>query len=1092
MGWFVLLRARTHWLLITAAFLTVVLATSVLASLTAFTSAVGDAGLSRSLEHHLASRSLVDVRSPLGADDTRSTDKAVRDQLADLFPGQSVKTEASTQSARYTLPADLPQSGTGAASSEPDFTILASFERARMELAEGEWPATAAGGEHAAVQAMLSEPAARLLGLAPGDELELTSPQKDAAPVRVELSGVYRAVDGTHPYWRLDPLEGQGAQTLSFTTYGPFVVDESAFATGTVPAAEGRWQADADFSSLTTAQLADVRARTSAAVSSFGVDGAEVTTELPEVLDSLERSLLVSRSTLLIGALQLVLLAGLALLLVARLLAAERTEENALLRARGGSSTGLGTLAAGEALLLTLPAALLAPWTVTPLVGWLSGNGALADAGVQLVPERTAAVWWVTAATALLCACAMTLPALRTPERGGRRRAAALRGGLDIALVVLAVLAYLQLLRRQDDSGVLNVGTGGPLAIDPVLVAAPALALLAGTVLALRLLPPLTRLGERLAARSRVLTAPLAGWQLSRRPTRVAAPATLLVLAVSMGVFSLGQGASWERSQSDQADFRTGADVLVTGSSLPRFGQGGVYQELPDVVHSAPVARSEFQVAEGRNTQLLATDTRHLDELIPLRDDLADAPFATLLDTGEDKRRGPSLDFGSVEDRWQFKARLSVSDMAGKPVGEPGPASQIHAVVEDRHGVPYRVAVGRVQAGEEERTHTVDLGALAGEGAYAGPLHLVGLEASAEVPTDEPQRHQLSLSGLTGISDHRWEGEVDTTNHAQLALPTKDGEPKVRGVTTPSDGQLRVELSTGLARTQDGATGAAPGASTPVNTVRLTADRATDSTPPSAVVTDAYLEASGAEVGDEVKVQVAGTEITVRITGSVRALPTAQGVPGEDGGAVLLDLSELEYALSTAGGRPAEQSDWWLATKPGKSRQVAAELRDRADVESVTSRTEVAEQLRGDPLGAGPRTALTATAFAAVLLAATGFAASVTGAVRERGREFAVLRALGASRRQLARVIGVEHVVLVALSLAVGTALGALLLRMVLPLIVLSADAGQVTPPLLIQLPLGQLALMLAAMAVVPLLAVAVIALRRGASGGVEQAQGER
>ena len=57
------------------------------------------------------------------------------------------------------------------------------------------------------------------------------------------------------------------------------------------------------------------------------------------------------------------------------------------------------------------------------------------------------------------------------------------RAGLDIALVVLAVLAGWQL--RQYSA----VSDGGTAGIDPVLALAPALALAAGSVATLRLLP---------------------------------------------------------------------------------------------------------------------------------------------------------------------------------------------------------------------------------------------------------------------------------------------------------------------------------------------------------------------------------------------------------------------------------------------------------------------------------------------------------------------------------------------------------------------------------------------------------------------------
>lgn len=139
-----------------------------------------------------------------------------------------------------------------------------------------------------------------------------------------------------------------------------------------------------------------------------------------------------------------------------------------------------------------------------------------------------------------------------------------MRAGADLGLLLIAAVAYWQ-LDRQSGSGALSGDQAGNLGIDPLLVTAPALALLAGTVLTLRLLPPAAKLAERRAAKGRGLPAALAGWQFSRRPLRGAGPVLLLVLSVAMGMLAIGQSASWNRSQSDQADFGSGAAVRLVG-----------------------------------------------------------------------------------------------------------------------------------------------------------------------------------------------------------------------------------------------------------------------------------------------------------------------------------------------------------------------------------------------------------------------------------------------------------------------------------------------------------------------------------------------
>lgn len=143
-----------------------------------------------------------------------------------------------------------------------------------------------------------------------------------------------------------------------------------------------------------------------------------------------------------------------------------------------------------------------------------------------------------------MCALAVAVPAWRASFAGGvgtraQALAAPLRAGADVGLLAVAGVA-LRLLGDQD-SGAVTADRGGVLGVDPLLVVAPALVLLAGTVLVLRLLPLLARVGERLVTRGHGLTAAMVGWQFSRRPMRGAGPVLLLVISVALGVMAIGR-----------------------------------------------------------------------------------------------------------------------------------------------------------------------------------------------------------------------------------------------------------------------------------------------------------------------------------------------------------------------------------------------------------------------------------------------------------------------------------------------------------------------------------------------------------------------
>lgn len=1128
---FVLLRVRAHLLLIAAALLTVVLTTCVLATFTAFTGAIGDAALRRTLEHQAAGQATVEVQADLADVDAKALDTDLNKTLAGSFAGLPTHVDSSTRSGPYGLPLSLRPAG-AAKGTDPDLTLLATFARSRVTLAKGTWPAVAAQGA-AQVQVAVPEAAAVALKVGPGDVIALAN-RLGGAGLRIKITGVYRPVDSAAPYWHLDPLGGRGVHTVAFTTYGPMLADPGTFASGRVAAASMSWQAAGDFS---TAGAGDITAlensvrETEARLHEGQVTSvAQASSDLPGLLDGLRRSLLVTRSTLLIGALQLVILAGFALLLVAQLLAEERAGETSLLRARGGSRARVGRLAAGEALLLAVPAAIVAPLLAGPVTRMLAGTGAMARTGVSLGDGNAGTAWLVSLCAALACAFAVIVPALRSggsyaAERAARSRRGALPGalqaGADLGLVVIAGVAYWQLHRRASGSGALSSNAAGGLGVDPVLVAAPALCLLAGTVLVLRLLPLAAKLGERRAARGRGLALALAGWQLARRPRRGAGAALLLVLTVAMGMFAIGQGASWDRSQRDQAEYAVGADARVTSMTTPPFGQAGIYTSVPGIRAAAPAAREDLLLTQNRHATALAIDTEKAGKVMQVRSDLTGGrPIADLLKPLQPPKIAHPGGFtlpGTAR-KVTFTATLQVLHGASGA----GP-DHLSAVVQDAEGVPYEFALGDLPPDGAPHPLVLDLAAQSGPsgGGPAGPLRLIRIKAAYSLPGSD-QQHVLTMSGArvtdkdgsvrplapaagTWIADSALDDP--TLGDLPGSKPPATSDPRTTGPVLMS-----LAYRTGSLELDAGAYNQPP-------TVTVQISTETPSPPVlAAVATDSYLRALGAKVGSTVAIELNGVDTQVKITGSMRGVPgtgdavtvigpeatasagsdasdgsdTVQAAgANKDAGTLVLDLRAVNEVLESQAAQPMEPTEWWLSTDPGDTAKVAAALRARTDVDTVLVRDEAAAELRADPLGAGPQSALPAAVVAAAVLAAVGFAVSSAGAIRERNAEFAVLRALGAPRRKLARMIAAEQGLLVLISLAVGVVLGALLTRLVTPLIVLTAQASQPVPSLLVRMPVGRLAQLLALVLVMPVLVVLATAVRRGDPAAALRRQGE-
>jgi ABC-type antimicrobial peptide transport system permease subunit len=143
------------------------------------------------------------------------------------------------------------------------------------------------------------------------------------------------------------------------------------------------------------------------------------------------------------------------------------------------------------------------------------------------------------------------------------------------------------------------------------------------------------------------------------------------------------------------------------------------------------------------------------------------------------------------------------------------------------------------------------------------------------------------------------------------------------------------------------------------------------------------------------------------------------------------------------------------------------------------------ERLTRDPVALGISGALSLGFVAAAVFSVLGFAVSAAVSTSERTTEFAVLRSLGLSDRQLSAWLALEGGITAALALAGGIALGALVAWLVLPFVSLAGEGGRPFPEVIVELPWQAVAVLtgslLTALAVV--LAVQILLLRRLALG---------
>ena len=1119
-------RTRADWPIVVAAGLIALLAATLLAAGPIYSSAVSVAGLHRQLESAPVADAAVSIVARVAPADVPAADSAVRETIADTLAPVGVDVVGLGASDTFTLPGQDPDAIRDLAT----IGFLDGVED-HATLIDGAWPAS--GGAGTPVEVALVEPVADALGLHVGDVVPLESRVGEDRIVDVIVAGVYRPNDPTERYWFGDPSLTEGlVESEQYRTFGPFLAAPEAFLT---EAGEQRarlaWHAFphiADIGIDGVDRLSARLGRLSATVEQTLPESfAAAETGLPAILADADRSLLVSRTGVLLLMAQLAILAAYAIALTADLIVDHRRLDTALMRSRGAGPLQVGLLALAEAFLVVLPAAILGPWLAAAALRLFNVAGPLAGVGLTIEPVVGVDAYVAAGAAALGCAALLVLPAVfaarsYAAERAGKARQETRplgqRLGLDIALIVLTGVGLWQLRLY---GAPLTQTVQGQLGVDPLLVAAPAIGLLAGSVLALRLLPLLASAAERVTSRGKRLVGSLGSRQLARRPLRYTRAALLLMLAISMGVFAVSYTTTWTQSQADQADFRVGADLRV----VPVRGPGGLPPSTVDTAFAAidgvraatPVERHSVRVTTtSDNGELLALDPRTAPSLVSLRGDQSDTDLATLFEPLAEGR--PEVTLMPLPDgtqRLRLSTTVRVDELAGtfpdpetgEPILQPVDLSELDTAtlaamvtLRDGRGLIHRFLSDTVplenggQDLEVALAPTAERARAAAEAANATleyPVDVAGLELVVSLPEGmQASSGQVAIDAVStsdAVDGNQWQ-PADATSAGTWQLGWSQGAGAPLAFVPP-------ELVNGLGMTFGGGGDNPDQPFSSMPGVDEFGRGITVSFLPSSVlglssvvipsvVNRPFLEATGAALGDELTVPIDGEPRRLVVSGVLESFPTTD--PAQPAAVVdAATLSLLRFSSNRGAGFPVE---WWLDVDDAALPGILAERGDGPlRGATVLSRAETFARLSADPLALAMIGALSLGFVVAGLFAVIGLVVSAAVSVRQRRTEFALLRALGLSPDQLSGWLWLENGSLVLVSLVCGTLLGLLIGWVVLPFVTVTQQAAVPFPPVVVEVPWAAIAVLelASAVALIATLFVLTRVMRRSGLGSV-------
>jgi putative ABC transport system permease protein len=185
----------------------------------------------------------------------------------------------------------------------------------------------------------------------------------------------------------------------------------------------------------------------------------------------------------------------------------------------------------------------------------------------------------------------------------------------------------------------------------------------------------------------------------------------------------------------------------------------------------------------------------------------------------------------------------------------------------------------------------------------------------------------------------------------------------------------------------------------------------------------------------------------VRIAGGFSYFPTFSAQQNRN--LLVGNLARLQYATSrtTGAGDGSYPNEVWTSA-PGTTDTAAALKKAGIVPDRVVSVADLRATQQRDPLIAASWEGILFISFAAILLlAALGIIVYSLLSARARSLEFAVLRTMGLSKRQIVGVVSFEQVFVAAAGLIAGTSLGFPLSRLMIGYMGVTENGDQVVPP---------------------------------------------
>lgn len=1079
-------RALANWRLMSTVVVGVLLASAIMAGSVIYFDALRELALRNVLNDLTVNETNILVKSDRGPTTYAERDKVVsatereiEARVAWLLRDSATGVKTST----FFLSAVGREAGADTNSPRAYFGHLPRlYEYATLQPGgrlPGDAPARTVGGIPT-IEAAVPLEAARDIGATVGDTFAAVPYWSDSSPyIHVVITGTFTRDDPDHEYWHLDDRVLRAATARTFQTL-PFYLSEKAYyevlggAFRQMDSTFG-WLLMTDSGKLNSANSTFARYSVNAMedrLSALLFSYRQIT-ELDGALFEYDRRLFFSKLPMFVILILISIVILYYVITLSSLVVEQQRGEIVLLKSRGSSSAQVLSVYVLEGLTIAALAIVVAPLLAATVISLLGLTPAFSDlsGGRPLAVSVSPAAYLMSGLGGLLSFAALMVPAVQASRMSVttyRRQSARpydqpfyQRYYLDVLLLIISLL----LLRQLTEQGsVVVVGVFGEVAADQLLLAAPAIALVASALVLLRLFPLFMRVSSALL--SSVLSAGLVLgiWQMARNPTHYARLSLMLILMAGLGIFAASFGGTLQRSFSERALYSTGTDVRLSGALVNSIGESvpirGAYQSLPGVEDVSLAFRgfgSDLSKLLADSYTMFAVEGDAIADMGWFRDDFSEEPLRDMLTSLGSDTLPAGIDLPPTAQT------LGITVKADRP----HPTVALALRMRDSNGRYFTYVMGRLETARWvtmrqsiRRSGFRELAVL----QPAPPLTLVsvtvhetngrnrlraGSIAVDEVFVELPGGERVAVESFDTVSG--WSALRAVPEAQSDVLKPVDGGPNASGASSAgADGAASFIWVEGRPLVSRGAYHGPPLDPLPV------------------LASSRFLRVNDHRVGETFEVSAQGRRMKVTVTGAFDFFPTLDVF---DRSYIIADFASVSaYANLEAAGGELRSNEVWMTTN-GSSEdraELISMLEDSQPFPSrdIHDRVQALADSQVDPMVDAGWRALLFVAFAAVLvLSGLGFMVHAYVSFKNREIQFALMRTVGFSMGQLTTLVLLEQALVIGAGLAIGAWMGGRLGATMMPFLGHDDRGAQVLPPFIVDVNWGVLAITYAAMA---------------------------